>query len=128
LLTAGALHLSPLDIFKVRLSNAAKQSVSALADYRPAWPCLACRHTRQSRFAKPGDKTMNSTSRRIAASAVSALIAMSMIQTASAGERTRKHAAVATSEQVRNANAAVAVDQDEVARYRNGAGSAPAGH
>ena len=73
---------------------------------------------------------MNSTSKRIAASAVSALIAMSMIQTATAGERTRKHVA-ATSEQVRNANAAVApfqVDGDEVARYRNGAGSAPAGH
>ena len=70
---------------------------------------------------------MNSTSKRIAASAVSALIAMSMIQTATAGERTRKHV-VATSEQVRNANAAIAIDQDEAARYRNGAGSAPAGH
>ena len=70
---------------------------------------------------------MNSTSKRIAASAVSALIAMAMIQTATAGERTRKHVA-AMNEQVRNANAAVAVDQDEVARYRNGAGSAPAGH
>jgi hypothetical protein len=71
---------------------------------------------------------MNSTNMRIAASAVSALIAMSMIQIATAGERTRKHAAVATSEQVRNANAAVAVDQDEIGRFRNGAGSAPAGH
>lgn len=70
---------------------------------------------------------MNSTSKRIAASAVSALIAMSMIQTATAGERARKHV-VATSEQVRNANAAVAVDQDEIARYRNGAGSGLAGH
>jgi hypothetical protein len=73
---------------------------------------------------------MNSTSKRIAASAVSALIAMSMIQTATAGERTRKHV-VTTSEQVRNANAAVApfqVDQDEIARYRNGAGSGLAGH
>jgi len=69
---------------------------------------------------------MNSTSKRIVASAVSALIAMSMIQTATAGERTRKH--TVTSEQIRNANAAVAVDRDEVARYRNGAGSAPAGH
>ena len=68
---------------------------------------------------------MNSTSKRIAASAVSALIAMSMIQTATAGERTRKHT-VTASEQVRNANAAV--DQDEIARYRYGAGSAPAGH
>ena len=70
---------------------------------------------------------MNRTSKRIAASAVSALIAMSMIQTATAGERTRKHVA-ATSEQVRNANAAVAVEPDEIARYHNGAGSAPAGH
>jgi len=69
---------------------------------------------------------MNSTTKRIAASAVSALIAMSMIQTATAGERVRKH--VTTSEQVRNANAAVAIDQDEIGRYRNGAGSAPAGH
>ena len=69
---------------------------------------------------------MNSTTKRIAASAVSALIAMSMIQTATAGERARKH--VTTSEQVRNANAAVAIDQDEIGRYRNGAGSAPAGH
>ena len=71
---------------------------------------------------------MNSTSKRIAASAVSALIAMSMIQTATAGEHARKH--TATSEQVRNANAAFAPfqgDADEVARYRNGAGSAPAG-
>jgi hypothetical protein len=53
-----------------------------------------------------------------------------MIQTSTACERTRKHAA-AISEQVRNANAAVApfqVDQDEIARYRNGAESAPAGH
>ena len=69
---------------------------------------------------------------RIAASVVSGLIAISMIQTATAGERTSKHhAAVATSEQVRNANAAVApfqVDRDEIARYRDGAGSAPAGH
>ena len=70
---------------------------------------------------------MTSTSKRIAASVVSALIAMSMIQTATAGERTKKH--VTTSEQVRNANAAVApFDQDEFSRYRNGAGSAPAGH
>jgi hypothetical protein len=69
---------------------------------------------------------MHSTSKRIVASAVSALIAMSMIQTATAGERTRKHV-LATSEQVRNAHAAVAVDQDEIARYRNGAGSGPAG-
>ena len=71
---------------------------------------------------------MNSTSKRIAASAVSALIAMSMMQTATAGERAKKH--TATSEQVRNANAAVApfqVDGDEAARYRNGGLSAPAG-
>jgi small neutral amino acid transporter SnatA (MarC family) len=73
---------------------------------------------------------MNITSKRIAASVISALIAVSMIQTATAGERTRKHHA-AVSEQVRNANAAVApfqVDQDEMVRYRNGAESAPAGH
>lgn len=72
---------------------------------------------------------MTSTSKRVAASVVSALIAMSMIQTATAGERAKKHAV--TTEQVRNANAAVApfqADQDEISRYRNGAGSAPAGH
>lgn len=72
---------------------------------------------------------MNSTSKRIAASAVSALIAMAMIQTATAGERTRKHVA-ATNEQVRNANAWAApsyIDGDELARLRNGAESAPAG-
>jgi hypothetical protein len=74
---------------------------------------------------------MNSMSKRIAASAVSALIAIAMIQTATANERTRHRAAVTTSEQVRNANASAApfsVDQDELSRYRNGALSAPAGH
>jgi putative heme iron utilization protein len=74
---------------------------------------------------------MNSMSKRIAASAVSALIAISMVQTATAGERTRHRAAATTSEQVRNANASAApfyVDQDEYSRYRNGALSAPAGH
>jgi putative heme iron utilization protein len=73
---------------------------------------------------------MNSMSKRIAASAISALIAISMVQTATAGERTR-HRAAATSEQVRNANASAApfyVDQDEYSRYRNGGLSAPAGH
>jgi hypothetical protein len=73
---------------------------------------------------------MNSMSKRIAASAISALIAISMVQTATAGERTKRRAA-ATSEQVRNANASAApfyVDQDEYSRYRNGALSAPAGH
>jgi len=73
---------------------------------------------------------MNSMSKRIAASAVSALIAISMVQTATASERTKRRAA-ATSEQVRNANASAApfyVDQDEYSRYRNGGLSAPAGH
>ena len=73
---------------------------------------------------------MNSMTKRIAASAVSALIAISMVQAATASERTNHRAATAASERVRNANAWAApsyVDQDELARYRNGAGSAPAG-
>ena len=72
---------------------------------------------------------MNKLSKRIAISVASVLIAASMVQTASAAERTKKHHFAATAnEQVRNANAAVAVDQDEIARYRNGAGSGLAGH
>jgi hypothetical protein len=75
---------------------------------------------------------MNKMSKRIAVSVASVLIAASMIQTATAGERTMKHRFTApTSEQVRNANAWAApsyVDADELARLRNGAESAPAGH
>jgi hypothetical protein len=75
---------------------------------------------------------MNKMLKRIAVSVASVLIAASMIQTATAGERTMKHHFMApVSEQVRNANASVApfyVDTDELARLRNGAESAPAGH
>jgi hypothetical protein len=75
---------------------------------------------------------MNKMSKRIAVSVASVLIAASMIQAATAGERTTKHRFTApTSEQVRNANAWAApsyVDADELARLRNGAESAPAGH
>jgi hypothetical protein len=75
---------------------------------------------------------MTKMSKRIVVSAASMLIAAWMIQAATAAERTTKHhVAPATSEQVRNANAYAApfyVDQDELARYRNGAESAPAGH
>jgi len=74
---------------------------------------------------------MNKMSKRIAVSAASVLIAASMIQAASATERTTKHRfAATTNEQVRNANASAApsyLDADELARYRNGAESAPAG-
>jgi hypothetical protein len=90
--------------------------------------------TRQFRFAndKLGDDTMNKTSKRIAVSIASVLIAASMIQAATAGERTTKHHFMApTNEQVRNANAWAApsyADADELARLRNGAESAPAGH
>jgi hypothetical protein len=74
---------------------------------------------------------MNKMSTRIAALVGSVLIAGSMIQTATAGERTTKHRfAATTSERVRNAHASVApyYDADELARLRNGAESAPAGH
>jgi hypothetical protein len=74
---------------------------------------------------------MNKLSKRIAISVASALIAASMVQTASAAERTKKHHFAATAnEQVRNANAWAApsyIDGDELARMRNGAESAPAG-
>ena len=49
---------------------------------------------------------MNKMSKRVAVSVVSTLIAVSMVQSATAGERTRKHHVAATmNEQVRNANA-----------------------
>jgi hypothetical protein len=74
---------------------------------------------------------MNKTSKRIVVSVASVLIAASMIQTATAAERTTKHRFVAiTNEQVRNANAWAApsyLDAGELARLRNGAESAPAG-
>ena len=74
---------------------------------------------------------MNKISKRIAISVASVLIAASMIQTATAAERTTKHrVAATTNEQVRNANAWAApsyLDVDELARLRNGAESAPAG-
>jgi hypothetical protein len=60
------------------------------------------------------------------------LVIVSMTRIASAAERTTKHHyAAATSEQVRNARASVAPfyvpTQDDFARMRNGAQSAPAG-
>ena len=74
---------------------------------------------------------MNKMSRRIAVSAVSTLIAVSMIQSATAAERTRKHHAAATaSEQLRNANASVVpfyVYPAESGSFRDEALSAPAG-
>ena len=74
---------------------------------------------------------MTKMTKRIAISAASMLLAASLIQTATAAERTTKrHVAATTNEQVRNANAYAApyyVDQDEIARLRNGAESAPAG-
>jgi hypothetical protein len=74
---------------------------------------------------------MNKMSKRIAVSLASLLIAASMIHTAMAGERITKHRfAVTKNEQVRNANASAApfyIDEDELARLRNGAESAPAG-
>jgi hypothetical protein len=51
---------------------------------------------------------MNKMTTRIAASAVTMLIAVSMIQSATAAERTKKHHVATTSEQVRNANASAA--------------------
>jgi putative heme iron utilization protein len=75
---------------------------------------------------------MNKMSKRVAVSVVSTLIAVSMIQTATAGERTRKHhVAMTTSEQVRNANASVApfyVNTGEQGSFRDEALSPPAGH
>ena len=75
---------------------------------------------------------MNKISKRIAVSAVSTLIALSMIQSATAAERTRKHHVATTSEQVRNANASAApfyVNRgDDYGRFPDEALSAPAGH
>jgi hypothetical protein len=51
---------------------------------------------------------MNKITKRIAASAVTTLIAVSMIQSATAAERTKRHHVATTNEQVRNANASVA--------------------
>jgi hypothetical protein len=75
---------------------------------------------------------MNKMSKRIAASVVSTLIAVSMIQTATAGEQTKKHHSAATSsERVRNANAQAApssyVNLYDSARFPDEALSAPAG-
>jgi hypothetical protein len=73
---------------------------------------------------------MNKMTKRIAASAVTMLIAVSMIQSASAGERTRKHHVATTNEQVRNANASVApfyVYPAESGSFRDEALSPPAG-
>jgi hypothetical protein len=74
---------------------------------------------------------MNKITQRIAASAVTTLIAVSMIQSATAAERTRKHhVAATTSEQVRNANASVApfyVYPAESGSFRDEALSPPAG-
>jgi hypothetical protein len=67
----------------------------------------------------------------IAASLASVAIAASMMQIATAGERTPKHHhAAAASEQVRDAHAWVAPSsgytQDDLARLQNGVESAPA--
>ena len=75
---------------------------------------------------------MNKMSKRIAVSVVSTLIAVSMVQSATAGERTRKHHVAATmSEQVRNANASAVpfyVYTGEQGSFRDEALSPPAGH
>jgi hypothetical protein len=75
---------------------------------------------------------MNKMSKRIAASVVSTLIAVSMIQTASAGERAKPHHfAATTNERVRNANAQAApfyVNPYDQGRSGDEALSAPAGH
>jgi hypothetical protein len=92
------------------------------------------RVTRQFSLAndKPGDFTMNKMSKRIAISVASVLIAASMIQTASAGERIKKHhVAATTNEQVRNANASAVPfygNTGELGSMRDEALSAPAGH
>ncbi len=74
---------------------------------------------------------MNKMTTRIAASAVTMLIAVSMIQSATAAERTKKHHAATTSEQVRNANASVAPFYGypaESGSFRDEALAPPAGH
>jgi len=74
---------------------------------------------------------MNKITKRIAASAVTTLIVVSMIQSATAAERTKKHhVAVTTSEHVRNANASAApfyVNAGEQGSFRDEALSPPAG-
>jgi small neutral amino acid transporter SnatA (MarC family) len=74
---------------------------------------------------------MTKMSTRIAGSIASVLIAASMMQTATAGERTTKHrAAATTNEQIRNANASAApfyAGGDDLAGLRNRGMSAPAG-
>jgi len=74
---------------------------------------------------------MNKMTQRIAASAVTMLIAVSMVQSATAAERTRKHhVATTTSEQVRNANASVVPFYSypaESGSFRDEALSPPAG-
>ena len=74
---------------------------------------------------------MNKITKRIAASAVTTLIAVSIIQSATAAERTKKHhVAVTTNEQVRNANASAApfyAYPAESGSFRDEALSPPAG-
>jgi hypothetical protein len=73
---------------------------------------------------------MTTMSKRIVISAASMLIAASMIQTATAAERTKKsHVVPAASEQVRNANAYVApLYVNRYEGFRDEALSPPAGH
>jgi hypothetical protein len=73
---------------------------------------------------------MNKMTTRIAASAVTMLIAVSMIQSATAAERTKKHHVATISEQVRNANASAApfyAYPAESNSFRDEALSPPAG-
>ena len=81
---------------------------------------------------KPGDITMNNVSKRVTISVVSTLMAVSMIQSATAAERTRKHhVAATTNEQVRNANASAVpfyYNTGEQGSFRDEALSPPAGH
>jgi hypothetical protein len=73
---------------------------------------------------------MTKTSKRLVVSAASLLIAASMIQAATASDRTTKrHVATTASQQVRNANASASpyyVDRDET-RFRDEALAPPAG-
>jgi hypothetical protein len=74
---------------------------------------------------------MNKMSKRIVLSVASVLIAASMIQSATAAERTKKHHfAATTNEQVRNANASAVpfyVNRDDLGSMRDEALSPPAG-
>jgi hypothetical protein len=74
---------------------------------------------------------MNKMSKRIAISVASVLIVASMVQTATAAERTKKHHfAATTNEQIRNANAWAAqsyVNSGELGSIRDEALSPPAG-